>query len=131
MNRYARHHAARRIGGIVDRDSGVEHIFDLNSQPFADNGNVNASNFPNVGGNYNNGDNAGPFNANFNNSATNTNSNIGARLSCIISRSILHRKGMGKSMQPQLLLKKDGRTLIADIVPHMALVLPKGRRKKT
>ena len=47
---------------------------------WADNGNVNASNFPNVGGNWNNGDNAGPFNANFNNSASNTNSNISSRL---------------------------------------------------
>ena len=48
---------------------------------FSDNCNVNASNFPNWGGNYNNTDNAGLFNWNFNNSATNTNGNIGSRTS--------------------------------------------------
>ena len=48
---------------------------------WCDNGNVNTSNFPNFGGNWNNGDNAGPFNWNFNYSATNTNSNIGSRIS--------------------------------------------------
>lgn len=48
---------------------------------WADNGNVNASNFPNFGGNWNNGDNAGPFYANFNNSASETNSNISSRIS--------------------------------------------------
>ena len=48
---------------------------------WCDNGNVNASNFPNFGGNYSDGDNAGPFNWNFNNSATNTNTNISSRIS--------------------------------------------------
>lgn len=76
----------RKTGGIVFRDyMRVDRLtgFGLNiGKPFADNGNVNTSNFPNVGGNYNNGDNAGPFNANFNNSATETNTNIGSRLSC-------------------------------------------------
>ena len=62
-------------------------------RPFADNGNVNASNFPNVGGNYNNGDNAGPFNENFNNSATNTNSNIGSRMSCTSRSTFAWRLG--------------------------------------
>lgn len=76
--------------------------------PFADNGNVNASNFPNVGGNYNNGDNAGPFNANFNYSASNTNSNTGSRLSYITLQFFFET--LGKSMQPQLLLKNHGRT---------------------
>lgn len=49
---------------------------------FADNGNVNTSNFPNRGGNYNNEGNAGPFYLNVNNNASNINSNIGARNSC-------------------------------------------------
>ena len=49
----------------------------------ADNGNVNSGNFANVGGNYNNTNNAGPFYANFNNSASNSSSNVGSRLSMI------------------------------------------------
>ena len=50
-----------------------------------DNGNVNYNssnaNFPNVGGNYNNADNAGLFYCNVNYNSTNSNSNIGARIS--------------------------------------------------
>ncbi len=50
-----------------------------------DNGNVNYNssnaNFPNVGGNYNDGDNAGLFYCNVNYNSTNSNSNIGARIS--------------------------------------------------
>lgn len=58
--------------------------------PFADRGNVNSSNFGNVGGNWNNGDNVGPFNANFNNNASNTNTNIGARLAHRFIISLIH-----------------------------------------
>ncbi len=50
---------------------GARGVLSLSS--FADNGNVNSSNFPNVGGNYSNGTNCGPFNANFNNNASNSN----------------------------------------------------------
>lgn len=45
-----------------------------------DNGNDNASRFANAGGNWNNTSNAGAFHLNVNNSATNTNTNIGAHL---------------------------------------------------
>jgi hypothetical protein len=48
---------------------------------FADNGSVDASSFPLVGGYYNRGDSAGPFYAFFYSSATRTYSNVGARLS--------------------------------------------------
>lgn len=58
------------IHGRCGRPRGVRGS--LSSGFFADNGNVNASNFPNVGGNYNNGANCGPFYANFNNGASNT-----------------------------------------------------------
>ena len=47
----------------------------------SNNGIVNASYFPNFGGNWNSSTYAGIFNLNVNNSATNTNSNIGARIS--------------------------------------------------
>lgn len=50
-----------------------------------DNGNVNYNssnaNFPNVGGNYSDGGNAGLFYCNVNYNSTNSNSNIGARIS--------------------------------------------------
>lgn len=75
--------------------------------PFADNGNVNASNFPNVGGNYNNGTNCGPFYANFNNNASDTNA---VRPSITLHPCKWEHLGFGeKSAQPQLLLKKHGR----------------------
>jgi hypothetical protein len=47
-----------------------------------DNWNLNTSSgyVANVGGNWSNGDNAGPLNCNVNNSASNTNTNIGGRL---------------------------------------------------
>lgn len=48
---------------------------------FADFGYVNASYFPNVGGSCNHGDLAGPFLASFNNSATDTGTYVGSRLS--------------------------------------------------
>ncbi len=48
---------------------------------FADSGGVNASYFPRVGGYCNSGDDAGPFGAFFDNSATNAYSDVGARLS--------------------------------------------------
>lgn len=55
----------------------------------ADNGNVNVNssntNFPNVGGNYNNGENAGMFNCNVNNNSTNSNTNNGSRLASIVT----------------------------------------------
>lgn len=43
-----------------------------------------------VGGNWNNGSNAGLFYFNANNTSSNTNSNTGARL-LVFSRPILHR----------------------------------------
>lgn len=46
----------------------------------ADNGNCNAGNVGNFGGNWNNDTNAGAFQLNVNNSLSNANSNIGARL---------------------------------------------------
>lgn len=50
---------------------------------WCDNGNVNYNssnaNFPNVGGNYGNGTNAGIFYCNVNNNSTNSNSNNGSR----------------------------------------------------
>ena len=50
---------------------------------WCDNGNVNYNssnaNFPNVGGNYNDGTNAGVFYCNVNNNSTNSNSNNGSR----------------------------------------------------
>lgn len=116
-------------GDIVDRENGVEQGIDLvDSQPFADNGNVNSSNFPYVGDSYIGGDGAGPFNARFNYGATYADSYVGARQSCT-SRSNLHRKDLGKSMEPQLLLKKDGRTRIAGIVPPYGFGTP-GRAKE-
>lgn len=48
---------------------------------WADYGRVSASGFPNVGGGWSNGDVAGPFNAYFNYSASNTNSGVSSRLS--------------------------------------------------
>ena len=42
--------------------------------------NVNASRLANAGGNWNNTSNAGAFHLNVNQSASNTNTNIGARL---------------------------------------------------
>ncbi len=48
---------------------------------WCDGGDVHASYFPLWGGYWSNGDNAGPLNWNFNNSATNTNSYVGSRLS--------------------------------------------------
>lgn len=52
-----------------------------------DNGNVNVNssnaNFLNVGGNYDDGDNAGLFYANVNANSNNSNSNNGSRNSCI------------------------------------------------
>ena len=48
---------------------------------FADYGYVYTSNFPRVGGYYGGGDDAGPFNARFDNSATDTGTYIGSRLS--------------------------------------------------
>ena len=42
---------------------------------------MTASRFPNWGGNYGNGDNAGVFYVNFNNAASNTNGNLGSRTS--------------------------------------------------
>lgn len=76
----------------------------LNGQPFADNGNVNTSYFPNVGGCYNDGDDAGPFNANFNNSATNADTNIGSRLSCASRSSPL--SGFGEIYAASALAEK-------------------------
>lgn len=60
---------------------------------WCDNGNVNSSNFPNWGGNWNNTTNAGPFYWNFNYSATETNTNIGSRN----SQNITLHQTMGKS----------------------------------
>lgn len=55
---------------------------------WCDNGNVNYNssnaNFPNVGGNYNDGTNAGVFYCNVNNNSTNSNSNNGSRNSTTI-----------------------------------------------
>ena len=48
---------------------------------FADDGNVDTSTFPNVGGDYGDGDLAGPFRAYFDYGATNASANIGSRLS--------------------------------------------------
>lgn len=48
---------------------------------FADYGNVRASYFPDVGGNYDDGDRAGPFRAYFSTGATDINAYLGARLS--------------------------------------------------
>lgn len=48
---------------------------------FADRGYVRASDFPNVGGDYSNGDYAGPFKAYFNYGATGAGANVGSRLS--------------------------------------------------
>lgn len=45
-----------------------------------DNGNLYTSYCANFGSNWNNGDNAGAFQLNVNNAASNTNSNLGARL---------------------------------------------------
>ena len=50
-----------------------------------DNANVNASRLANAGGNWNNGSNAGAFHLNVNQSASNTNTNIGARLNDFIN----------------------------------------------
>lgn len=50
---------------------------------------VNGSgNVPNFGGNYSNTTNAGAFNLNFNNSATNTNTNYGGRLALSVYKKI-------------------------------------------
>ena len=45
-----------------------------------DNSNLNASCVAKFGGNYSNGDNAGVFNFNVNNTSSNTNANIGGHL---------------------------------------------------
>lgn len=47
-----------------------------------DNGNCNAGNVGYAGGNWNNDLNAGPFQLNVNYSLSNTNTNIGGRLTC-------------------------------------------------
>ena len=74
----------------------------------ADNGNVNYNssnaNFPNVGGNYNNTDNAGMFYCNVNINSTNSNSNYGSRLSYLHAPS---RMGGEGPEQPCLLAKHD------------------------
>jgi hypothetical protein len=83
---------------------------------FADNGYLNASRFPNVGGNWSNGDNAGPFNVNVNTAASGTATTLGARLMC---------KFAGYFVLPRLSAKykmrrahgagrADARTLLAD-----------------
>lgn len=89
---------------------------------WCDNGNVNSSNFPNFGGNYDNGDNAGLFNVNFNNSATNTSSNVGSRTSIITlqPRKQTERKSPGPCPSA-----KNQET------PGPAPVPPKGRGKGT
>lgn len=47
------------------------------NQNFCDNGNLNSSCVTKFGGNYSNGDNAGVYYLNVNNTASNTNANIG------------------------------------------------------
>ena len=81
----------------------------LGSSLRADNGNVNYNssnaNFPNVGGNYNNTDNAGLFYCNVNYNSTNSNSNIGSRLSYFLT---LHPHWGGEGPgQPCLSAKHD------------------------
>lgn len=79
---------------------------------FADNGNVNVNSsnayFPRVGGNYNNGENAGIFYANVNNNSTNSNANNGSRNASILhsNRTSVHTEE--KSPQPCHLAKHEG-----------------------
>lgn len=84
-----------------------------------DNGNVNANssyaNFLNVGGNYNNSDNAGLFYANVNVNSTNSNANNGSR------NSYYYAPGAsciaGKSIGPWLLPKHEMQNDISALVP--------------
>ena len=80
--------------------------------PSPDNGNVNVNssnaNFPNVGGNYNNGDNAGMFNCNVNNNSTNSNSNYGSRNASILRSNRASVQMENKSPQPCHSAKHEG-----------------------
>lgn len=90
---------------------------------WCDYGNVNASNFPNFGGNYDNGDNAGCFNLNFNNSATETNTNIGSRIS-LYSRSNCGIFPTGGEIPAAMPLGKKIRPLIPSPVLPRARTAP-------
>ena len=80
--------------------------------PCPDNGNVNVNssnaNFPNVGGNYNNGDDAGLFYANVNNNSTNSNTNYGSRNASISHSNRASVQTEGKSPQPCHSAKHEG-----------------------
>ena len=56
----------------------IHHAYGHSGAATCDNGNLNGGNWPNVGNN--DSGNSGPFNVNFNNDASNTNSNLGSRL---------------------------------------------------
>lgn len=53
------------------------HYSIIKNQNFCDNGNLNSSCVTKFGGNYSNGDNAGVYYLNVNNTASNSNANIG------------------------------------------------------
>ncbi len=59
-----------------------------------DNANVNASRLAHTGGNWNNGSNTGAFHLNANNSASNTNPNIGSHLKFSKQSSLIYPKPM-------------------------------------
>ena len=71
-----------------------------------DHSNVNTSRLAHTGGNRNNGSNTGAFYLNVNNSASNTNTNIGSHLKFYYKKSLIYSKPMMLSLFLKMRLRE-------------------------